>query len=127
MRASLSRSANGSSVGGLDGLSLSMQIDHSRRHMRTARVIAMYASGTPVQKICDKFEISRSQVLRLARMAGLAKRPKHFDPKIKKRCLALIRRKLPHKNIAELLNISVAYVSITGKAAGLSRYQTARQ
>jgi hypothetical protein len=113
--------------GGLDGLSLSLQVDHSRRHMRTARVIAMYASGAPVQNICDKFEISRSQVLRLARMAGLAKHPKHFDPKIKKRCIALIRKKLPHKEIAELLNVSVAYVSITGKSAGLSRYRTARQ
>jgi len=100
-----------------------MQLDRARRHTRTLLIISRYKNGAPVEAICDEFEMSRSQILRIVRTAGCEKRPKHFPRKVKREVLRLGRKGIKLKTIADLCGVSVAYVSYALKEAGIPRYR----
>lgn len=98
---------------------LSLQVDHARRHMRMLELTQMYAAGVPVQEICDTFHISKSQVLRYARLMGLPQRPRGFDPEVRKKVIALYEAGELITKISALCGVSQAYVSTAAKDAGL--------
>lgn len=102
---------------------LSIQIDHARRHARTIEIAIKYASGISIEDISADYEISRSQILRIARLNNLPKRPKHFPDDIKEGVLAAHALGKPLSEIAALFGVSQAYVSITAKKAGMVRYK----
>jgi hypothetical protein len=104
---------------------LTIQLDHSRRATRTLEIAMSYARGTPIADISSRYEISSSQILRIARQYNLPKRPKHFDPAIKDKVLTMCRAHKPLAEISALLGVSQAYISKTGKEAGLARYKGA--
>lgn len=103
---------------------LSIEHDRSRRFQRTAAIAVKYDKGTRVQDIADEFEVSSHTVLRIARAYGLKKRPRQrFGNEIKKGVLTDWKANMPLTAIAKTWGVSVAYVSYTAKAAGLTRYQ----
>lgn len=106
---------------------LSMQRTLEARHDRSLRIIALYSKGMKIRDICDMFECSRNTVLRLARQAGLKKRPKSFDPEIRNNCLIMLRANKKLAEISEAWGVSQAYVSGLAKENGLSRYKTQKQ
>jgi len=111
----------------IDPESLSMQVDRSRRHTRTLEIIIMYLNGVPIDKITDTFKMSRGQVLRYARLAGLPKRPKGFDPEIKAKTLKLYKDGMSLKRISARLGVSEAYISKTAHAEGLQLRKPRRE
>ena len=96
------------------------------RANRIARAIAItreYGRGTPVKEIEQKYQCSRSTILRYARAANLPKRPKHFHEEIKKQVLQDYKAGVPIAVIAQTHGVSQAYVSKMATEAGISRYK----
>jgi hypothetical protein len=86
-------------------------------------IIRRYALGKQtVQEIADFYECTKATVMRLARQAGLPKRPKCFPIKIKKATLTMLKQGKPLAEIKALLGVSHAYASKLGKENGLQRY-----
>lgn len=101
----------------------SMQRERALRTTRSMSIIQDYAKGRPVQDMVDFYECSRNTILRLARLAGLPKRPKCFPTKIKESTLVLLKRGVPLKDIQQKLKVSPAYASKLAKQHGLNRYK----
>lgn len=90
---------------------------------RAILIIADYANGVSVIDIQNKFECSRQTVLRLARAAGLPKRPKCFPEQIRRSALAMLELKRPLAEIKASLGCSEAYLSKLAKENNLARYK----
>lgn len=100
---------------------ISFTKEHANRLPRYVRVTAAYKSGQPVRDIESKFGCARGTVLRYARMAGLPKRPKHFDAEIRKGVIAMYQQGKPVAEIEARLGVSQAYVSKTATEEGINR------
>jgi len=94
---------------------------------RVRGILARYVDQVPISKIVEEFRVSRIQVLRYARLAGLPKRPKGFDPEIRGKAMELYERGTPLKIIRAKLGVSEAYISKTAAAAGLRLRRTFRK
>lgn len=105
---------------------LSLDLDRSRRHTRSLLIVRRYMRGEPVDDICSRYGMSRSQMLRIVRTAGAPKRPKHFPDEILNAVLRDYRAGLPVADIADRNHVSQAYVSTQAAKAGLSRYGSRR-
>jgi len=100
-----------------------MQRERSIRTTRSIDILRRYTLGKQsVQEIADFYECTKSTVLRLARQAGLPKRPKCFPTKVKKATLTMLKAGKPLAEIQALLGVSQAYASKLGKENGLQRY-----
>ena len=86
---------------------------------RTRGILDRYLDQVPIDKIIEEFSVSRIQILRYARVAGLPKRPKGFDPKVRSRALELYELGVPLKIIRHKLGVSEAYISKAAATAGL--------
>lgn len=107
---------------------LSMQTDLARRFERSMEIVRMYRDGVPIIEICEVFECSRGTVLRMARAAGLPRRPKNkFPEKTKTDAIEMLKQGMLQEDIAKELGTSVAWVSILGRKMGLNRYPNRRE
>lgn len=103
--------------------SVSLQRERSMRVTRSMDIIRCYANGDLVEDIQTLHECSRNTVLRLARLAGLPKRPKCFSVKIKEATLSMLKSGNPLAQIQAQLGVSQAYASKLAKEHGLQRYK----
>lgn len=106
--------------------SFDFEVERNNRSPRFMAIVKAYSEGVPVDTIVDTHKCSRGTVMRYARLAGLPKRPKHFDPTLRAQAVELYRTGMGLKMIAELLDVSEAYVSTAAKEAGISRYKKVR-
>lgn len=100
---------------------ISFTEEHANRLPRAVKVTTAYKRGEPVGDIVTEFGCSRGTVLRYARMAGLPKRPKHFDAEIRKGVIAMYQQGKPLAEIEARLGVSQAYVSKTATEEGINR------
>lgn len=99
--------------------------ERSNRLARYIQITRAYRGGQAVKGIEDKYGCSRGTILRYARMADLPKRPKHLPKDIRAAVIADYKRDnpvLPVVTIAELHDVSPAYVSKIAREEGISRY-----
>jgi len=76
-------------------------------------IIERYKEGKPILDICDEFEVSRGTVLRLARAAGLARRPKRRVPEeIRAIVVEELERGDMYKEIAARYDVSESWVHL---------------
>ena len=106
---------------------LSRQVDRARQHMRTLEILMRYTNNVPIDAIVEEFKMSRTQVLRYARLAGLPKRPKGFDPEIKAKTIEYYKQGMSLKSIRNRLGVSEAYISKTAAAEGLQLRRPRRE
>lgn len=95
--------------------------ERSNRLARFLKIVTAYKLGKPMLDIERKYGCSRGTVLRYARLAGCPKRPKHFDPEVRKAVIALYRQNKPLAEIEALLGVSQAYISKTATEEGINR------
>jgi hypothetical protein len=101
-----------------------MEIDRERRITRSMLIIQAYRGGAKVADIAEMYECSPKTVLRLARFAGLAKRPKAIIPvSTVKRALVQLRLKRSLREIADELKVSQGFLSQLARRNGLARYK----
>lgn len=103
---------------------LSMELDRARRLLRVLEVAVQYSNRIPLEQICVNYSVSRSTVLRIARMAKLPKRGKGFDPEIRELVIQDYKQGLSVEEISSLRNVSQAYVSKTAQEENIGRYNT---
>jgi hypothetical protein len=101
--------------------------ERSNRIARFVKIVAAYKLGKPVKDIEAKYGCSRGTVLRYARLAGCPKRPKHFDPGVRKAVIALYQQNKPLAEIQALLGVSQAYISKTATEEGINRRNFAKR
>lgn len=97
--------------------------ERANRLARFVRIVNAYRLGKPVRDIEAQYGCSRSTVLRYARVAGLDRRPKGFQPDVKQATIAALQAGKPLAEISALLGVSEAYASKVAKANGLNRYK----
>ena len=102
---------------------LSIQVERSLRTTRSMMIIDRYANGDPVQEIADDFECTRGTVNRLARAAGLPKRPKSFPVSTRQAVIKDLKTERYYSEIAARHKVSEAYISLVAKDEGLNRYK----
>lgn len=95
--------------------------ERANRLKRYVVIVTAYRRGKPVRDIETVYGCSRQTVLRYARMAGLPKRPKHFDPDIRRAVIVMYQQKKPIAEIQARLGVSQAYVSKTATEEGINR------
>lgn len=95
--------------------------ERANRLARYIKITNDYRRGRPVRDIESQYGCSRGTVLRYARMAGLPKRPKCFDPDIRRAVIALYQQGKPIAEIEARLGVSQAYVSKTATEEGINR------
>ena len=95
--------------------------ERTNRVARFFRVVNAYRLGKPVQDIVAQYGCSKSTVLRYARLAGLAKRDRGFDPDLRAAVIALYQSGAPIAQIQAQLGVSQAYVSKTATEEGINR------
>jgi hypothetical protein len=95
--------------------------EHANRPVRYIRVTAAYKLGKPVKDIVAEYGCCRGTVLRYARLAGLPKRPKHFDADVRNAVIAMYRDGRPLAEISARLGVSQAYISKTATEEGINR------
>jgi hypothetical protein len=102
---------------------LHRQHDHERQWSRNMRIADAYRRGDPVADIIDRYGTSRSQVLRIARMFGLPKRPKwRITPEERERAMRQYSDGCPVAEIADEFGVSQAWVSAEATRRGIGRY-----
>lgn len=99
----------------------SFTAEHTNRLSRFVKIVNAYKRGALVQDIENEYGCTKSTILRYARLAGIAKRDRGFDPKIKEGVLAMYALNKPISEIAVHFGVSEAYVSKTASEAGISR------
>lgn len=97
--------------------------ERANRLTRFLAIVRAYKGGTPVKNIEEQYGCSRQTVLRYARLAGLPKRPKHFDQNIRRAVISLYRQGKPIAQIQAQLGVSQAYVSKTATEEGINRHR----
>lgn len=96
----------------------------AERANRLARYIVVtraYENGEHVDRIVNRYGCGRTTVLRYARLAGIAKRPKHLPEEIRRSVLREYRAGVPVATIALTHDVSQAYVSTVAGKEGLTR------
>lgn len=102
---------------------LSLQLERSRRQMRSLEILMAWAAGKSLKEIQDTYDCSKTTIFRLTRAAGMPKRSHAFPTAKRDRAIALYKAGQPLSSIADSLGCSEAYVSMAAKAAGVkSRY-----
>jgi hypothetical protein len=100
--------------------------ERANRLRRFGEVTSAYRDGVPVADIESKYGCSKNTVLRYARLAEIEKRPKCFDPRIRKAVILLYKSGNPIAQISAQLGVSQAYVSKTATEEGLNRRNFAK-
>lgn len=95
--------------------------ERANRIKRFVLIVGAYKRGQLVQDIEAEYGCSRHTVLRYARLAGLAKRPRGFDPSIRKATIALYQQGKPIAQIEAQLGVSQAYISKVATEEGINR------
>lgn len=95
--------------------------ERANRLKRYVRVVYAYKAGVPVKKIEDDYGCCRQTVLRYARLAGLPKRPKGFEPDVRRATISLYKSGVPIAQIQAQLGVSQAYISKTATEEGINR------
>jgi uncharacterized protein YerC len=101
--------------------------ERTNRVARFFRVVNAYRLGKPILDIVAQYGCSRTTVLRYARLAGLEKRAKGFDPAVRGAVIALYQQGAPVAQISAQLGVSAAYVSKTATEEGINRRNFKRQ
>jgi transposase len=107
---------------------ISFTQERANRLRRFIVITRAYRNGDQVRDIEERFGCSRQTVLRYARLAGLAKRPKHFPQDIRAAVIADYkemngnRPRFSVTELAALHDVSPAYVSKIAREEGISRY-----
>jgi transposase len=96
------------------------------RPVRFVVVANAYRRGMPVREIETKYGCSKSTILRYARLAGLSKRERGFDPGIRNAVVALYVQGRPIAEISARLGVSQAYISKTATEEGINRRRRPR-
>ncbi len=96
--------------------------ERANRLARFVKIVRAYKAGQLVLDIEAEYGCSRHTVLRYARLAGLPKRQKGFDPDVRESVIAAYKAKKPIAEIAEKYKVSMAYVSKTATEEGINRY-----
>lgn len=89
---------------------------------RSLKIIQDYKAGVDVNDIADRYDVTKSTVLRWARAAGLQPRPKGASEAQEATAIAMLQDGEPLKKIAEYVGYSEAWVSHLAKKNGLNRY-----
>lgn len=108
------------------GKIISFTKEHENRPVRFIAVVNEYRRGKLVADIEKQFGCSRNTVMRYARLAGLERRPRGFEPGIREEVIKQYKSGKPIKEIAAALGVSAAYVSRTASEEGISRYKKRR-
>lgn len=95
--------------------------ERQNRLSRYVKITRAYSRGKPVSDIEAEYGCSKHTVLRYARMAGLPRRQRGFDPEIRKGVIALYQQKRPVAEIAARMGVSEAYVSKTATEEKINR------
>jgi uncharacterized protein YerC len=95
--------------------------ERTNRLARFVMVANAYRRGQPVRDIEAKYGCSRGTVLRYARLAGMPKRDRGFEPGIRDAVIALYLEGKPIAQIQAQLGVSQAYVSKTASEEGINR------
>lgn len=98
-------------------------VERGNRLRRFVLITRDYSNGLKVDDIAAKYECSRHTVLRHARIAGLAKRPKSPVPGRKDGILADYNAGNPVSEIAKKYGVSIGLVSRIATEAGVNRYR----
>lgn len=107
---------------------LSLELERSRRATRSLEIIVKYANGDPVEDIAREYDCTRHTVLRLARHAGLPKRPKHFPEEVRAAVLKDYDDGLPYAVIVKKHKVSMAYiVKVAEETARPKRYKMSKK
>lgn len=107
---------------------LSLQHDVARRIERSLNIIAEYKEGVVVENIADRYGVSRNTVLRLARMAGLPKRPKRkISDEHKATALRMLAQGELYSVIAKHVGASESWVHYLAMDHNLQRYRYKRR
>lgn len=101
--------------------------ERTNRLARFVKIVAAYKLGKPVKDIEAQYGCSRQTVLRYARLAGCPKRPKHFDPAVRKAVIAMYQQDKPLAEIQARLGVSQAYISKTATEEGINRRNFAKR
>lgn len=100
------------------------QVERENRPERFMEVVADYKAGMSCKDIEAKHKCTHSTIMRYARLAGLPKRPKHFDPSIRTQAIELYKSGLTAHRVAELVGVSDAYMSKLVNELGIKRKKT---
>lgn len=95
--------------------------ERANRLSRFVAVANAYRRGQPVRDIEAKYGCSRGTVLRYARLAGMPKRDRGFEPGIRDAVIALYLDGKPIAQIQAQLGVSQAYISKTATEEGINR------
>lgn len=95
--------------------------EHANRLPRYIRVTNDYRRGRPVGDIETIYGCSKSTVLRYARLAGIPRRPRSFEPGIRNAVIAMYQQRKPIAEIEARLGVSQAYISKTATEEGINR------
>jgi uncharacterized protein YerC len=95
--------------------------ERANRLSRFVIIANAYRRGQPVRDIEAKYGCSRNTVLRYARLAGLPKRDRGFEPGIRDAVIALYAQGKPIAQIQAQLGVSQAYISKTATEEGINR------
>jgi len=95
--------------------------ERANRLKRFIRVVHAYKAGVPIKKIEDDYGCCKGTILRYARLSGLSKRPKGFEPDVRRAVIALYKDKVPIATIQARLGVSQAYISKTATEEGINR------
>lgn len=95
--------------------------ERANRLKRFVVIVTAYKRGRLVRDIESEYGCSRQTVLRYARLAGCSKRPKGFDPEIRRATISLYKQGKPIAEIQARLGVSQAYVSKTATEEGINR------
>lgn len=85
--------------------------ERANRVKRFIRIVNAYKAGVAVLKIEKDYGCTKSTVLRYARLAGLPKRDKGFEPDVRRATISLYKDNIPIAQISAQLSVSQAYVS----------------
>lgn len=95
--------------------------ERTNRLARYILIVRAYKRGKPVLDIEAEYGCTRSTVLRYARLAGLPKRPKSFEPGIRAAVIAMYKDGKPIAEISARLGVSQGFISNAATEEGINR------
>lgn len=102
---------------------LSLDFERGRRQQRALEIAMRYAAGDEtVEDIASDYGCAKGTILRHARLAGLAKRPRCLPAEVRAAVIDDYKNDVPISIIAERHRVSQAYVSKVATEEGINRY-----
>lgn len=95
--------------------------ERANRLTRFLVIVKAYKRGMPVRDIEEQYGCSKQTVLRYARLAGLPRRDRGFDPTVRRAVIAAYKLGKPIAEIQARFGVSQAYISKTATEEGINR------